>query len=75
MLLMHLHDEYVRAIPMITATNFSLPAVRSFQAVHRARLTLVEYQRTFLRNCHSLYGWSFICLRSVYGQYFARQSR
>lgn len=29
MLLMGLQDEYARAIPMVTATNFSLPAVRS----------------------------------------------
>lgn len=75
MLLMGLEDEYARAIPMITATNFSLPAVRSLQVAHTPQLTIVEYRCTFLRNRHSLSGWSSVCSRAVHGQYFARQSR
>lgn len=76
MLLMGLKDEYSRAIPMITAANFSLPTVCSLQLMsHAALLTLLECQCTFLRNGHSLFGWSFVCLRALHGRYFARQSR
>lgn len=48
MLLMGLEDEYMRAIPTITTTNFSLPAVRPLQMLHVARLTASEYRCTFL---------------------------
>lgn len=72
MLLMGLEDEYARAIPLITANNFSLPAVRPLQVVGIAQLIVTEYQRAFLRNSHSLSGWPFVCLRVIHGPYFAR---
>lgn len=75
MLLMGLEDEFARAIPMVTSTNFSLPAVCPFPVLYVSRLTATEYRCTFLRNGHSLSGWSFVRLRTVHGQCFARQSR
>ena len=48
MLLMGLEDEYARAMPLITAANFSLPNVRLLQVVCVPWLTIAEYQCAFL---------------------------
>ena len=52
MLLMGLEDEYTRALPIISQSNFSLPTVRSLLCTH---LQFIQHQRTFLESSCPLF--------------------